>query len=63
MSLLESQMVQCPYCWEPIELLMDCSVNEQEYVEDCSVCCRPIVVTVLVDDEGFPELSVRSEND
>jgi hypothetical protein len=33
--------VQCPYCWEQFSLLIDASVESQEYVEDCEVCCRP----------------------
>ena len=37
---------QCPYCFEEISMLVDPSVRNQEYVEDCEVCCNPIVVTV-----------------
>lgn len=33
---------QCPYCWETISVLVDSSVPEQQYVEDCEVCCNPI---------------------
>ena len=44
----------CPYCGEPIELLVDCSVRKQNYIEDCQVCCKPITVRVICDDEGFP---------
>jgi hypothetical protein len=36
---------QCPYCWEEISMLMDPSVAEQTYVEDCEVCCNPIEVS------------------
>jgi hypothetical protein len=36
----------CPYCWEPISMLVDPSVREQTYIEDCEVCCRPIRVHV-----------------
>ncbi|NBB75367.1 MAG: CPXCG motif-containing cysteine-rich protein [Bacteroidetes bacterium] len=32
----------CPHCWESITMLLDLSVREQTYVEDCEVCCRPI---------------------
>lgn len=39
---LLSLRVCCPYCGEPIELLVDSSAGTQRYVEDCSVCCRPI---------------------
>ena len=41
MELL-NQNVTCPYCGESIELLIDDSAAEQDYYEDCSVCCRPI---------------------
>ena len=39
-----SQRIACPYCGEPIEVLVDPSVEDQEYIEDCSVCCRPIIL-------------------
>lgn len=34
----------CPYCWETISMLLDNSVLNQSYVEDCEVCCNPIQV-------------------
>jgi hypothetical protein len=55
--------IQCPYCWELIELVVDCSVPEQEYVEDCSVCCRPIVVHVVCEDGEVLSLEGRAENE
>ena len=33
---------QCPYCWEEVSMLLDSSVTNQTYVEDCEVCCNPI---------------------
>lgn len=32
----------CPYCWQKISMILDVSVEEQSYVEDCEVCCNPI---------------------
>ncbi|EKF74473.1 hypothetical protein A11A3_08630 [Alcanivorax hongdengensis A-11-3] len=56
--------VQCPHCWEAIEVLVDPSVSEQEYVEDCQVCCRPLLFTVQVPyGGGEPMVDVRPEND
>ncbi|RJG15982.1 CPXCG motif-containing cysteine-rich protein [Alcanivorax profundi] len=61
---LVSVRVQCPCCWEHIETLVDTSIPEQEYVEDCQVCCRPMVLTVtLADGDECPEVCVRPEND
>ncbi len=42
----------CPYCGERISMLIDHSVPQQTYIEDCEVCCRPIVVTATVADDG-----------
>jgi transcription elongation factor Elf1 len=32
----------CPYCGESITMLLDLTVADQSYVEDCEVCCNPI---------------------
>ena len=37
---------QCPYCWEEVSMLLDSSVSNQTYIEDCEVCCNPIQITV-----------------
>lgn len=37
--------VSCPYCGETITLHLDLSVEEQTYIEDCSVCCQPMAVS------------------
>ena len=39
----------CPYCWEPITMLLDLSVADQRYVEDCEVCCNPISLSFRAD--------------
>jgi transcription elongation factor Elf1 len=46
--MLPARSIECPYCGETIELVIDSSVEHQRYVEDCSVCCRPIEVEVTV---------------
>ncbi|MEM1411295.1 MAG: CPXCG motif-containing cysteine-rich protein [Pseudomonadota bacterium] len=37
----------CPYCGEPVQLIVDASAGLQSYVEDCQVCCRPMVVEMV----------------
>ncbi len=45
--------VNCPYCGETVELLVDTSGGDsQSYVEDCEVCCRPWNVSVALDPAG-----------
>lgn len=49
----------CPYCWEPISMLLDSSVTEQTYVEDCEVCCNPIELSVSFMDGGLESFDAR----
>jgi hypothetical protein len=63
MTGLVNEWIQCPYCGEQIEILIDTSVALQCYIEDCQVCCRPIDIDVAVDEDGLPCVTVSSEDD
>lgn len=39
----------CPYCFSQISMLLDTFVHQQNYIEDCEVCCNPIQVNFTVD--------------
>jgi hypothetical protein len=49
----------CPYCWAEISMVLDTSVRRQTYVEDCEVCCNPIEVRYVVDEEGSIDFEAR----
>lgn len=55
--------VQCPYCWESFSLLIDGSVESQEYVEDCEVCCRPIDFVVEIDELDRVSVQARLQDE
>lgn len=55
--------LQCPYCGEVIDVVVDCSVSRQQYIEDCSVCCRPILLTVTTQDGELLGLVGQTEDD
>jgi len=59
--LLHYETITCPYCWETIEVALDLSVEEQRYVEDCSVCCRPIAIGYRAEDGELVEIEVVAE--
>ena len=44
--------VQCPYCGESIDTVIDLSAGSFRYIEDCQVCCAPIDLAGEVDDDG-----------
>lgn len=50
---------QCPYCWETISMLLDSSVSSQSYVEDCEVCCNPMQLSVVFDNQVLQSFSAE----
>ena len=63
MNALEEKSVQCPYCGESIDVLIDCSISHQNYIEDCQVCCRPVIFDVTVGNEGELRIVLTHENE
>ena len=46
-------VVTCPYCGEENEVSLDPGSGEnQDYVEDCQVCCQPWRVSVHYSSDG-----------
>ena len=60
--MIEFVVIHCPYCGEGFETSVDVSSGAQAYVEDCAVCCRPIVFTLQTDGQEWM-LDVHSENE
>ena len=60
-DLAEAVEVSCPYCGEGIDIGVDqAGGGVQEYVEDCQVCCQPLIVRVTVDRDGVPSVMVNT---
>lgn len=53
---LEIRKVQCPFCGESIEIEFELLQDPQTFIEDCTVCCRPIEYTIVPGLEG-PEIT------
>lgn len=52
--------VTCPHCAEEFTLHLDPGGGgEQEYVEDCEICCRACRVLVTWDEDGEAEVSLE----
>jgi hypothetical protein len=60
--VIQLETITCPYCWESIEIALDLSVDDQQHVEDCSVCCRPIVIRYRAENGELASLDVVAEN-
>jgi hypothetical protein len=54
-------LVTCPYCGQPVEITLDPgSGDDQEYVEDCEVCCQPWRVSVTYDAAGEARVAISA---
>lgn len=63
MLALSEQAITCPYCGEAITVLVDGSVARQDYVEDCEVCCQPMVLEVSAGPGGGIAVTARTDSE
>jgi hypothetical protein len=40
---MEERFLICPYCWQRISILLEMEEGESQWIEDCEVCCNPIL--------------------
>jgi hypothetical protein len=61
---LNEYLGHCPYCCEAFSLLVDGSVEQSTYIEDCSVCCQPILVSASIGLDGeLQSVQLRREDE
>jgi len=49
----------CPSCGEAISMVLDPSVIQHAYVEDCEVCCKPIEISYAIQDDSVVNFSAH----
>lgn len=63
MHHLTEKTIRCPYCGEKISVLIDPADADQQYIEDCQVCCRPINFSISQTAMGELLVDVYGDND
>jgi Cysteine-rich CPXCG len=58
MQFLIETDITCPYCGEVFPLQIDTSQAEQSLIEDCTVCCRPINLTIRCEPGAVVDLMI-----
>jgi transposase-like protein len=53
--------VQCPYCGQTCELVIDTSLARQRFNTDCEVCCRPFEVTAKCEAGEIVNVEVSAD--
>ena len=57
---MEEHFFQCPHCWEEISMLLDPSATNETYIEDCEVCCNPIQINTIFENQILINLTIQS---
>lgn len=61
---LQWHRLDCPSCGESYDTAIDTSAGPATFIEDCAVCCRPMVVAVDIDPaDDEVRIRVRREQD
>ncbi len=63
MQELDEIIIDCPYCGESLDVLVDTSSGPQQYYEDCSVCCAPILFIVSEDESGEIIIDIKRDDE
>lgn len=51
----------CPHCGVDLSARLDLSGGKnQQFIQDCETCCRPIQITVEFDGGGVTEFSAEA---
>ncbi len=62
-SVEEDCFINCPYCLESIEIRVDLTGGQNQFLNyDCEVCCRPITLQVEINDDGNINIITERES-
>ena len=53
-----TETIQCPYCGQRFDLVVDTSAHSQRFTTDCEVCCRPFEVIAVCEPGEIHSLDI-----
>lgn len=53
--------IQCPFCGQTFEVVVDTSLARQVFTTDCEVCCRPMEIVAECADGEVVSVEARSD--
>jgi hypothetical protein len=54
-------VIACPYCGQPINLVVDTTAGPQTFTTDCEICCRPVEILAECEPGRVIQLSANVE--
>ena len=59
---METAIYDCAFCGEENEIAVDpAGGRRQVFTEDCTVCCRPNLITAVFEHDGELQVDVTQE--
>jgi phage FluMu protein Com len=56
--------IQCPHCGELQDINIELLQEQQSYIEDCQICCKPMVLNIQIDyDTQQVQIYAQRENE
>jgi hypothetical protein len=55
-----SETIQCPFCGQRFEIVVDTSMESARFTTDCEVCCRPLEVVAECEPGEILSLDVQA---
>lgn len=60
----DAQEFECPYCSAENSITIDKTGGErQTFITDCETCCKPIVIGIEIDADGYVDFSAKQEDE
>ena len=50
----------CPHCWQNQIKVIDPSIEVQNFIEDCEICCNPLEFKIKLENDFIESFSVDS---
>ena len=55
-----AETIQCPFCGQRFEIVVDTSMGTNRFTTDCEVCCRPMEIVAECEPGEILSLDVRA---
>ena len=63
MDSISDKTVTCPFCWETNHVMIETEDVDQQFIVDCTVCCQPMELQVMVSDEDTIKVIALHQDD
>lgn len=60
MDIIDEIEINCPQCGEPFTIEVETTQPRLEMIEDCAVCCRPMILVIRSEPGCVLETDIKA---